>query len=297
MGYRKLVSGFGVPRYTDSWCSLSVLPEKHKPCAFCLRPPLGPLSPSHLWGLWGSHGCSSPASPNSTTWFKPASPRGLGLSPSHPHFLPSRMLPSVVPGPGGHSHPWALSAVPPGSLAADLPQPPKWQRLSPVSPAPHSAATAAAAAATSPTPPSQPAAAAAWSSSWGPEGVTPDRRCPHGTSQRLPACHLLTHRSISHGQQRPSPAFCSRRPPGAQRAHRGAAPACARSLRLLHLLRRGCSAQAFLLGLRPYLPCFCLSLLLPGWHFGPVLTPYTFWSLSRGCSSHLLGLCLNYWGP
>lgn len=204
----------------------------------------------------------------------------------------------MVPGPGGHSHLWALSAVPPGSLAADLPQPPRWQRLSPVSPAPHSAAaTTAAAAATTPTPPSQPAAAAALSSSRVPEGVTRDRRCPHETSQRPAACHLPTHSSISHGQQRPSPALCNRRPAGAQRAHRGAAPACARSLRLLHLLQRRCSAQAFFLGLRPYLPCFCLGLLLPGWHFGPVLTLHTLWSLSGGCSSQLLGLCLNYWGP
>lgn len=256
---------------------------------------LGPLSPSHFWGLWGSHGCSSPASPSSTTWFKPASPGEPGLSPSHPHFLPSRMLLSVVPGPGGHSHPWALSAVPTGSLAADLPQPPKWRRrLSPVSPAPHSAATAAAAAASTPTPPSQPAAASALSSSQGPERVPSNRRCPHGTSQRPPACHLLTHRSIRRGQQRPRPALCSRRPPGAQRAHRGAAPACARSLRLLHRLRRRCSVR-LPPGLRP--PCFCLGLLLLGWHSGPLLTPHALWALSGGCSSQLLGLCLNSWGP
>lgn len=234
------------------------VPGKHGPCVSCVWPHLGPSCTSHSWSLWGSHGCSSPALPNSTTWFKPVSSGGPGPSPSHLHFLPSRMLSSVVPGPGGHSRPRALSAAPQGSLAAGLPQPPGWQRLSQVSPAPHSTETAAAAAAaTTPTPPSQPAAAAALSSSQGPEGVTCNRRCLHRTSQRPPACHLITHSSISHGQQRPSPALCSRCSPGAQRAHRGAASACAPSLWLLHLLWRRCSAQAFLLGLCPHLPRFC----------------------------------------
>lgn len=225
-------------------------------CVLCLASS-GFFLPLSLLGPLGLPWMLQSSLPNSTTWFKPVSSGGPGPSPSHLHFLPSRMLSSVVPGPSGHSRPQALSAAPQGSLAAGLPQPPGWQRLSQVSPAPHSAETAAAAAAaTTPTPSSQPAAAAALSSLQDPEGVTCNRRCPHRTSQRPPACHLITHSSISNGQQQPSPALCSRCPPGAQRAHRGAASACTPSLWLLHLLWRRCSAQAFLLGLHPHLPRF-----------------------------------------
>lgn len=150
------------------------------------------------------------------------------------------MLSAVVPGPSGPSSPWARLAVPPVTLAAGLPHPPRgWQWPAPGPPAPPPAAAAA------PAPASRPPAPAPLPRSRGAEGAASNRRCPLETSRR-PAAAPCALRSTRHsprlGQQRPSPALRSPRPPGAQRAHRDPAPAGARRLWLLHLRLR-CSAR------------------------------------------------------
>lgn len=57
------------------------------------------------------------------TWFPPVPPGVRDAGPVTSSFLPSRMLSPVVPCPNGPSGTRALSATPPGTVAAGLPQP------------------------------------------------------------------------------------------------------------------------------------------------------------------------------